>query len=66
VFILGTLANVVGALLIGLPMLTRGIYPRWCGWLLILEAVLAAVSFVATGPSSGGILSQVLNIVPRP
>jgi hypothetical protein len=63
VFIIGTLANVLGAVLMGLPMLTRRIYPRWCGWLLVLEAVLAAVSFVVNGPSSSGVLSQIVNII---
>jgi hypothetical protein len=63
VFIIGTLANVFGAAFMAVPMLTRQIYPRWCGWLMALEAVLAAVSFVANGPSSSGVLSQVLNLV---
>ena len=63
VFIIGTLANVLGAAFMAFPMVTRHFYPRWCGWLMALEAVLAAVSFIFnSGPSNGG-LSQVLNIV---
>jgi hypothetical protein len=63
VFIIATIANVVGAALMGVAMLRRQMFPRWCGWLMILEAVLAAVSFVANGPSSSGLLSQILNAV---
>jgi hypothetical protein len=67
VFIIGTLANVVGAALMGAPMLTRHIFPAWCGWLMILEAVLAAVGFFVNGPSSGGIVSQIIGtIAPLP
>jgi hypothetical protein len=62
-FIVGTLANTLGALLMGIPMLTKALYPRWCGWLMIAEAVLAALSFVINGPSSSGLLSTILNII---
>jgi len=63
IFIIGTLANVFGALLMGIPMLTKRIYPRWCGYLLIIEVVLAAVSFFVNGPSSTSLLSQILNVI---
>jgi hypothetical protein len=63
VFIVGTLANFLGALLMGIPMLTKALYPRWCGWLVIAEAVLAVVSFALNGPSSGGLLSTILNVI---
>jgi len=65
VFIVGTLANVVGAALMGVPMLTRRFFPLWCGWLMVLEAVLAAVSFFVNGPSSSGALSQIINVISQ-
>ncbi len=37
-FIVATLANVFGAVLMGIPMITKRIYPRWCGYVLILAA----------------------------
>ena len=63
VFIVGGLANLVGAVLMGLPMLTRHIYPRWCGWLMMVEAVFAAASFVVNGPSSSGVISLIFGII---
>jgi hypothetical protein len=63
VFIVGTLANVVGAALMAVPMLTRSLYPRWCGWLMVLEALLAAFSFFFNGPSSSGLLGQIINVI---
>jgi hypothetical protein len=54
---------VVGAALMGIAMLSRHLFPRWCGWLMILEAILAAGSFVANGPNCSGVLSQILNVV---
>jgi len=47
----------------GPPMLTSPIYPGWCGWLMILEAVPAAVSFFANGPESSGVISLILNVI---
>ena len=47
----------------GIPILTKRIYPRWCGYLLIIEVVLAAVSFFVNGPSSTSLLSQILNVI---
>jgi hypothetical protein len=61
-FIVGTIANVVGAILMGIPILTKRIYPRWCGYLLMIEAVLGVASFAVNGPSSSPI-GQILNIV---
>ena len=63
VFIIGTLANALGALLMGIPMITKQIYPRWCGYLLIVEAVLALAGFFLNGPGPTTLLSQILNIV---
>ena len=62
-FIIGTLANVFGAILMGIPMITRQVYPRWCGYVLMLEAVLAVVSFFVSGPGPGSLISQILNDV---
>jgi hypothetical protein len=62
-FILGTLTNFLGALLMGIPMLTRRLYPRWCGWLMVAEAVLAVLGFVVNGPSASGLLSTILNVI---
>ena len=64
VFIIGTVANVVGAVLMALPMITRAIYPRWCGWLLVVSAILTVLSFFANGPSnSTSAVSEILNVV---
>jgi hypothetical protein len=62
-FIVATLANVVGAILMGISLLTTRVYARWCGYVMLVEAVLAAVGFVASGPSSTSVLSQILNTV---
>jgi len=63
VFIIGTLANVFGGILMGIPMITKRVYPRWCGYLMLLEAVLAALSFVVSGPGPSSLFSQILNDV---
>jgi hypothetical protein len=63
VFIIGTLANALGAALMGWAVLGKRLYPSWCGWLLVLEAVLAVVGFFTNGPSSGGVISQILNTI---
>ncbi|MBV9356529.1 MAG: hypothetical protein JO023_13505, partial [Chloroflexi bacterium] len=44
-FVLGTLVEVVGSLLLALPMLRGSMRPRWAGYVLVVSAVLAAVSF---------------------
>ncbi len=61
-FIVGTLANAVGAALMGMAMLTRSLYPRWCGYLMIAEAALAIASFVLNGPSSS-LVGQIVNVI---
>jgi hypothetical protein len=61
-FIIGTLANVVGAILMGIPMLTRRIYPRWCGYLMIVEAVLGALGFVVNGPGPSSLIGEIVNV----
>jgi hypothetical protein len=61
-FIVGTLANVFGAILMGIPMITKQIYPRWCGYLMIVEAVLAVVGFLANGPGPSSLVGQILNV----
>jgi hypothetical protein len=61
-FIVATIANVLGALLMGMAMLSRSIFPRWCGYLMVLEAVLALVGFFMNGPSNtlvGAIFSAI-------
>jgi hypothetical protein len=63
VFIVGTLANVVGAILMGIPMITRAIYPRWCGYTMMAAAVLGVVSFAVNGPGPGSVITQILNVV---
>jgi hypothetical protein len=64
VFIIGTVANVLGAVLMAIPILTKRMYPRWCGYLMIAAAVLAVASFAISGPSSStSPLIQLLNIV---
>ena len=47
---IGTLANAFGAILMGIPMITKQVYPRWCGYMLMVEAVLAVASFFVRGP----------------
>ena len=61
-FIVGTLANVVGAILMGIPMITKRIYARWCGYMMIVEAVLAVVGFFVNGPGPSSLIGQILNV----
>ena len=63
VFIIGTLVNVFGAILMGIPMITKQVYPRWCGYALLVEAVLAGASFFVNGPGPSSLLSQILSVV---
>jgi hypothetical protein len=63
VFIVGTVANVLGAILMAIPMITKRIYPRWCGFLLIAAAVLGVASFITNGPGPSSVLAQVMNVV---
>ena len=62
-FIVGTLANVLGAILMAIPVITKHIYPRWCGYMLIAVAVLGVVSFIASGPGPSSLVGQILNVV---
>jgi hypothetical protein len=62
IFIVGTLANVLGALGLGVPILTRRLYPRWCGYLMIVAAILAAISFFVSGPGDS-VLGTLLNVI---
>jgi hypothetical protein len=62
-FIVGTLANVLGAILMAIPVITKRIYPRWCGYMLIAAAVLGVVSFIASGPGPSSTIGQILNVV---
>jgi len=48
-FIVATLTNVSGAILMAIPMIRRGIYARWCGYVLLVGAVLAVIGFFASG-----------------
>ncbi len=61
--VLLNLIGVLGAILMGIPMITRQVYPRWCGYVLLLEAVLAAISFFGGGPGPSSRISQILNVV---
>jgi hypothetical protein len=63
VFIVANLANVFGALLMAVPMIRRGIYARWCGYVMLAEAVLAIVNFVASGPGSNSLISVILGVI---
>ncbi|MBV9356036.1 MAG: hypothetical protein JO023_10975, partial [Chloroflexi bacterium] len=64
-FVLGTLVEVVGSLLLALPMLRGSMRPRWAGYVLVVSAVLAAVSFFLNGPGSAtNALTIALNIAP--
>ncbi len=63
VFIIATLTNVFGALLLAIPMITQGIYARWCGYVLLLDAVLAVISFFTSGPGATSLISQIFAIV---
>ena len=62
-FIVGTLANVFGAILMGIPMIAKPVYSRWCGYVMMCEALLAVVSFVASGPGPSSPIGQILNVV---
>ena len=63
VFIIGTLANVFGGILMGIPMITKRLYPRWCGYMMLVEAVLALGSFFVSGPGPSSVIGQILNVV---
>ncbi len=62
-FIIATLANVFGAILMAIPMITRGIYARWCGYVLLAQAVLGIVGFVTNGPGATSLVGQILGVV---
>jgi len=51
-FILGTLAMVVGSLLLALSLLRGRLCPRWAGYALVGAAVLSVVSFILNAPDS--------------
>jgi hypothetical protein len=61
-FIVGTVANILGAALLAVAVLRKALYARWCGYLLVLEALLAALSFLISGPSSSP-LAAIMNII---
>ncbi|HLZ29155.1 MAG TPA: hypothetical protein VKV73_17715 [Chloroflexota bacterium] len=60
-FLVGTIANVLGAILMAIPVLTKHLYPRWCGYLLVIEALLGVAGFIVSGPSASPI-AQILNV----
>ena len=62
-FIVGGLANFLGALLMGIPMLSKRLYSHWCGIAMLVEAAFALVGFAVNGPNSSGVLAQIFNIV---
>jgi hypothetical protein len=43
--------------------LREEIYPRWCGYMMIVEAVLAVVGFFVNGPGPSSLIGQILNVV---
>jgi hypothetical protein len=61
-FIIGSLTNVFGAILMGIPMITKRIYPRWCGYVMMVEAVLAVLGFAVNGPGPSSLIGQILNV----
>jgi hypothetical protein len=62
-FIIATFANVAGAISMGIVLLRTRVYARWLAYVMFVEAVFAAVSFVVQGPSSTGLVSQILGLV---
>jgi hypothetical protein len=71
-FILGTLAQAVGSVLLALPILRGRVAPRWAGYCLVAGAVVAVIGFFLSGPSGppgvpaiiANTLSGVLLLVP--
>lgn len=64
VFILGTLFNVLGPVLMAVPIIRRRVmYPTWTGYALLIGALLAVAGIFTTGPASQGALVQILNMV---
>ena len=63
VFVVATLANVFGAILMAVPMITRGIYARWCGYVLLAAAALGVINFVTGGPGATSLVSQILGVI---
>ena len=47
----------------GIVLLRTRVYARWLAYVMFVEAVFAAVSFVVQGPSSTGLVSQILGLV---
>ena len=62
-FIVATLTNVLGAILMAIPMIRRGIYARWCGFVLLVGAVLAVIGFFASGPGATSLIGQILSVI---
>ena len=57
-FIVGTLLEVIGGVLLGLRIIQTHVYPVLSGWLLIAGVVLSAIDFPLQGT-----ISMVVNIV---
>ncbi|HLZ61784.1 MAG TPA: hypothetical protein VKR06_32990 [Ktedonosporobacter sp.] len=51
-FIVGTVLQLLGGLLLGLRIIQTGAFPKLIGWFLIAGGVLAAISFPLDGVSS--------------
>jgi hypothetical protein len=47
-FVVGAFLLLIGAVLTGIVIASAGIFPRWCGWLLVIMAIL-----VVCGSSQG-------------
>jgi hypothetical protein len=59
-FIIGTLALVVGSLLLALPLLRGRFRPRWVGYALVGTAFLSVVTFLLNEPDSSAITLNTL------
>lgn len=65
-FIIGTIVELAGSVLLAIPFLRSRALPRWPGYVLVASAVGAVVGFVLTGPGgpSNALVSLIGNIAP--
>jgi hypothetical protein len=50
-FIIGTVTQVAGSVLLAIPLVRGRVFPRWPGYVLLASAVLAVVGFFVSGPN---------------
>jgi len=62
-FLVSTVAQTVGILLLAIATLRAKVFPRWIGWLFIATLVLGVVSFLPFVPNFLGNLAPVLGSV---